>query len=159
VVIAIILILGLILGSLEGNNVARKAKDGWDGMDDFGEGDLMILGDDGDDAHYIPMTEPVRIKDQWSNEKASVVVVFCGGHEIADAGDWFCQTREMGKREFRQYKKLAKNREGKVMLFLHRTGESGDTATRYSVRLVSELDKPEIAACQALLADYEKENK
>ena len=136
-----------------------KTKTGWEGMGDFGESDLLILGSDGDDAHYVPMTEPEEVKDQFSNPKASVVVVVCGEGEILDPAEWRCAERQMGKREFRAYKALAQNREGKVMLILHRSGESGSLKTRYSVRSVLELEPNQVAACQALLADYQKESK
>ena len=65
----------------------------------------------------------------------------------------------MGKREFNSYKALARGQEGKIMLLLRRSGARDSTSTRYGVARVREIESNELAACQALLADYEKANK
>lgn len=136
-----------------------KKQTGWDAMDDFGDSDLLILGDDGEQAHYIPMTEPVPFKDQWKNERAEIIVIRCGDGEIADPAEWVAQARRMGKREFNSYKGLARGQEGKIILILRRSGVRDSTSTRYGVALVREVSPAELASCQALLADYEKANK
>lgn len=139
--------------------MARNSSTGWDAMDDFGDSDQLILSDDGEQAHYIPMTEPVPFKDQWKNERAEIIVVRCGDDEVYDPAEWVAQSRRMGKREFNSYKALAKGQEGKIMLILRRSGVRDSTSTRYGVALVREVTPAELASCQALLADYEKSNK
>lgn len=128
----------------------------YEDLDGFGS-DLLILGEDGDDAHVVPMGEPYEVKDRFRNDKAGWLMVVCGGHEILDPVDWTCKERQMGSTEYAQVKKLAQGREGKVMLMLHRSGAKNSLDTRYRVTEVSELDKAKTAACQALAAEFHKE--
>jgi hypothetical protein len=124
--------------------MAREKKTGWDSdaVEDFGRGEMLILSEDGEQAHFVPLTPPeIQEEDAFGGKRyrAVVMVARCGDDEIVPPADWYLQEYRLASRVFRQYKALAARCEGEVMLHLVRVGARNDTNTKYKMRSVAEI--------------------
>lgn len=137
--------------------MASKRKAGWESeaVADFERGDMLILGDDGEQAHFVPLLPPdIRTEEAFGSrrQRAHVMVARCGDGEVEAPALWYVQLFPIGKRLFRSYRRAAAMMEGKVLLRLTRCGASGDTGTRYTLDVVSEKMQENAEAVGVLAA-------
>jgi hypothetical protein len=129
-----------------GNNVGRKGKRDeaypreWDAeqADEFTSGDLLILGDDGEQALFIPLTPPRLVEEKafgTLRERMHIGVARVGSASVAPPDTWGVQDWPVAVRVFRRYRsirsKYPEGFEGAVILRLVRDGASGSQETVY----------------------------
>lgn len=155
---------GILMSGLKGQDtMPKKQPSGWDDLDKSGffDSELCILGEDGDAACFIPMTEPelVTEKTEWGpRDKAVVEVVRCGDAEVSNPEEWYAQTLSLGKRQARSYRAHAAGFEGTRILRMTRHGAAGDQGTKYVFETVDPAVTKENATLAAkLLADAQAE--
>jgi hypothetical protein len=94
---------------------------------------LLILAEDGAVAQAIPLAEPeVReVKGTYGKREVYAVPFYVLPANLdPDAGEVL--EREMGVKEFRSYKTVARGKEIKAILEVTRIGVPGDQKTRYT---------------------------
>lgn len=119
--------------------------------DEFTSSDLLVLGDDGEQALFIPLTPAVRMSEQafgGTRERMHVGVARVGDGELWTPDTWHVQDWPSGKRLFRRYKAIRSRHpegfEGKVILRLVRDGVKNSQATVYHLEEVQAVT-PDVA--------------
>lgn len=117
----------------------------WDNeaADDFTASDLLVLGEDGETAHFVPLTPPAKVSEQAFNktrERMHVGVARVGDGEIGTPDTWYVQDWPMGVRLFRRYRsirsKYPEGLEGQMVLKLVRDGAKDSLRTVYHLDVV-----------------------
>lgn len=120
----------------------------WDdeAADDFTASDMLILGEDGETAVFVPLTPPKLTEEEAfgkTRERMHIGVARLGDDGIEPPDKWFVQDWPVSVRVFRQYRELRSKRpggfEGKVILKMTRDGKKGDTKTVYHLEEVQEV--------------------
>lgn len=147
------------LGSAHSERVARmvRSKEAypreWDeeGADEFTASDMLILGEDGEQALFVPLTpwrqETEKFQGQ-ARERMHIGVARVGDEMVGPMSSWYVQDWPVGKRVFRQYRALKKQHgegfEGGAILHIKRVGERGSQATIYMLTVLEKIgDKSE----------------
>jgi hypothetical protein len=120
----------------------------WDeeAADDFTASDMLILGEDGESALFVPLTpwkkEAEKFQGQ-TRERMHIGVARVGDEDVGPESTWYVQDWPVGKRLFRQYRALRKQHgdgfEGGVILHMKRCGERGSQATIYTLTVMEKI--------------------
>ncbi len=126
-----------------GKKKAEKGT-GWasDDVMEFTKGEMVILSEDGETAHFLPLTEPeIQEEDtQWGKRRRAVVqTVRMGDGGMDGREDWIGQELRLSKRAFGKYQQEAAGEEGKTVFKMVRDGGPNNTKTKYHFSAVGTL--------------------
>lgn len=132
-----------------------------DAVDEHLKSDMMVFGDDGDMAYFVPVTGAKLVKEEafgQKRERAHIGVVCCGETDVGDKDSWVFQDWPVPKRALRRFRALVRKSAdgeflGRKILKIVRVGKSGDQKTRYEIDVFSDLPDEARAVVDALTAD------